>query len=195
MNKIFLDPQIYYIENVLSDEDLAIVQNFAKDESGWRINKDSYGDEKQIDKSDVKALTLGSSSSRLKSMNDEVYDIFLKMFDNIIVPAEPDLNIFPVSELQSFTEGYRDQDSNEWAMHPHQDNHKDFAITANIEKGLVYYLNDDFEGGEIVYVNKNITHKPVANSIIVHSSYKDYTHGVKIVNSGTRYVMTNFYRS
>jgi hypothetical protein len=184
MEKKYLDTEIYYIENVLSSEDLSIVQAFAQEEDGWRGSVQ-----------DGSALELGSSSNSLKSMSDEVYDIFNKMFDDVITKSEPNLNIFPVSEIQRFRSGLLDHKSKEWSMNPHADNHQEYAITANIEKGLVFYINDDFEGGEIEYINKGIRYKPVANCMIVHSSYNEYTHGVRLVTKGDRYIMTNFYRS
>ena len=80
-------------------------------------------------------------------------------------------------------------------MKPHADSNPDFEPSVNIKKGLIYYLNDDFEGGEIVYINKDIEHKPIANSLIIHPSSEEYTHGVKLITKGVRYTMTNFYRN
>ena len=61
-----------------------------------------------------------------------------------------------------------------------------------VQYGLVLYLNDDYEGGEIYYPNRNIFYKPNAGDLIIHSAFKDYSHGVKEVTSGTRYVYPNF---
>ena len=184
MNKIYLDKNIYCIENVLSKKDLKTVQDFSKDEQGWRGHKIA------------EAIELGTSSNSLKSMSPEIYGIFMNMFVKIIKPAEPLLNISPVAELQRFIAGEKDFSvlDKEWSMTPHQDNNSSYSMTANIEKGLIFYINDDFEGGEIEYVNKNIIHRPVANSIIVHPANQEYTHGVRLVTSGHRCIMTNFYR-
>lgn len=70
----------------------------------------------------------------------------------------------------------------------HYDSEKD----PSCEYGIVMYLNDDFEGGEIFYPSKGITHKPVKNSVLIHSAGPDYVHGIYPVLSGVRYYMTLF---
>jgi hypothetical protein len=70
--------------------------------------------------------------------------------------------------------------------------HYDSQIDANCEYGIVIYLNDDYEGGEIFYPNKNLIYKPVKNSAVIHSAREDYLHGINPVLSGTRYYMTLF---
>lgn len=191
MNKIYLDPEIYYFENVLSQKDFNIVQNFVKDSNGWYNAENAYSSQND-----------GFVNNKIKEMNEEISKIFLNMFNNFIIPAEPDLNITPTKVIYSLPAGYIHTAGPEiegvellgWSMKPHADSNPNFKPAANIKKGLIYYLNDDFEGGEIVYTNKNISHKPIANSLIVHPSNDEYTHGVKLVTKGIRYTMTNFYR-
>jgi hypothetical protein len=196
MNKVYIDPEIYYVQNVLSPEDLAIVKAFVEEENGWIDGKDSYLDTSNS-KPKGQEIALGSSSNRMKFITNDIYEIFEKAHNDFFAAAEPELNLTTISRyIQSFAEGYGDHGSDKWAMHPHQDNDPDFYVTANIQKGLVFYINDDFQGGEIEYVNKGIIHKPVANSMIVHCSNNlDYTHGVRMITKGIRYAMTNFYRS
>jgi hypothetical protein len=69
---------------------------------------------------------------------------------------------------------------------PHYDNQSQKSCT----NGLVIYLNDDYEGGEIYYPNRGITYKPVKNSLVIHSADYEYTHGVNAVTKGTRLFMT-----
>lgn len=56
-----------------------------------------------------------------------------------------------------------------------------------ITHGFVVYLNDDYEGGEIFYPNKNISIKPIARSLVMHPGNKEYEHGVTEVSGSTRY--------
>jgi len=72
------------------------------------------------------------------------------------------------------------------ALLPHYDNQNQKSC----EWGLVVYLNDEYDGGEIYYPNRNIEHKPVKNSLVIHSAGVDYTHGVRAVKNGTRLFMT-----
>lgn len=61
-----------------------------------------------------------------------------------------------------------------------------------VKYGTVVYLNDDYSGGEIYYPKRNISYKPKAGDLIIHSAFDEYSHGVKEVLSGTRYVYANF---
>jgi 2OG-Fe(II) oxygenase superfamily len=56
--------------------------------------------------------------------------------------------------------------------------------------GVVLYLNDDYVGGEIFYPERNLSLKPLKNSLVIHKS--TIKHGVKEVISGKRYYVTAF---
>jgi len=59
----------------------------------------------------------------------------------------------------------------------------------------VYYVNDDYEGGEIWMPALGMTIKPKANSLLLWSKswHEDVAHGVKPVTSGRRYVSQGFF--
>jgi hypothetical protein len=70
--------------------------------------------------------------------------------------------------------------------------HSDNSGGSNIEYGVVIYLNDDFEGGQLVYPESRTSIKPESGMLIYHSGEK--IHGVSKVESGTRYTLTSFIR-
>lgn len=59
----------------------------------------------------------------------------------------------------------------------------------------VYYINDDYEGGELHMPILGTTIKPKANSLVLwsHSWHEDMAHNVKPVISGTRYMSQRFF--
>jgi hypothetical protein len=59
--------------------------------------------------------------------------------------------------------------------------------------GCVYYLNDDYEGGEIYFPNQNIELKPKANTLVFFPGTLEYLHGVKKITNGIRYTLTSFW--
>jgi len=65
-------------------------------------------------------------------------------------------------------------------------------INAPVEYGVVIYLNDNFEGGELYYSEKNLTIHPKRGMLVIHGATKEYTHGVSEVTSGVRYGLTMF---
>jgi predicted 2-oxoglutarate/Fe(II)-dependent dioxygenase YbiX len=58
---------------------------------------------------------------------------------------------------------------------------------------LVFYLNDDYEGGEIEFPNQGISLKPKAGSIIIFPSISPYYHDPKPVIKGTKYLIPVFW--
>ncbi len=57
---------------------------------------------------------------------------------------------------------------------------------------VLIYLNDDYEGGEIEFVNFNEKIKPKAGTVILFPSNYAYRHIAHPVVSGTKYVITTF---
>ena len=55
------------------------------------------------------------------------------------------------------------------------------------------YLNDDFEGGELFFPQHDFTIKPEAGMLLVFSGSIENMHGIKQIQSGTRYTHTTFW--
>jgi predicted 2-oxoglutarate/Fe(II)-dependent dioxygenase YbiX len=55
------------------------------------------------------------------------------------------------------------------------------------------FLNDDFEGGEFVFKEFNLTIKPKTGDILVFSSSFPYMHRVNPVKTGIRYAAVKWY--
>lgn len=72
----------------------------------------------------------------------------------------------------------------------HIDDHKDH----HRRMSWVYYINDDYTGGEISFPRFNLTYKPAANEFIVFPSNYVYNHSVLPVIEGTRYAVVSWLR-
>lgn len=59
-----------------------------------------------------------------------------------------------------------------------------------IKYGMVFYINGDYEGGEIYYPEWNLEIKPKPGLLVMHPG--DIIHGVRPVTSGVRVNMTAF---
>jgi predicted 2-oxoglutarate/Fe(II)-dependent dioxygenase YbiX len=72
----------------------------------------------------------------------------------------------------------------------HIDDHKDYPRRVS----TVYYLNDNYTGGEINFPRFGITFKPKANQMIVFPSNYIYNHSVSPVIEGDRYAVVSWLR-
>lgn len=70
----------------------------------------------------------------------------------------------------------------------HIDDHPDYHRRIS----TVYYMNDNYSGGEISFPRFNITFKPKANQMIIFPSTYVYNHSVSPVLEGTRYAVVSW---
>jgi hypothetical protein len=70
----------------------------------------------------------------------------------------------------------------------HIDDHKDYHRRIS----LVYYINDNYTGGEIVFPRFGISYKPKANELLIFPSTYVYNHSVLPVIEGTRYSVVSW---
>jgi hypothetical protein len=70
--------------------------------------------------------------------------------------------------------------------------HIDDAPFVTRRISLVYYINDDYHGGEINFPRFGISYKPKANQLLLFPSTYVYNHSVSEVTEGTRYCVVSW---
>lgn len=68
--------------------------------------------------------------------------------------------------------------------------HSDNSGSEHIQYGVVIYLNDNFKGGELLYLDSGKKIKPEEGMLVCHPG--DRVHKVLSVESGNRYTLTSF---
>jgi hypothetical protein len=76
-------------------------------------------------------------------------------------------------------------------MGPHIDCEED-DDEARLTASIVLYLNDDFEGGDVIFRNHNIQLKPEPGSLLMFPSVKPYYHESTPIISGFKYMCPAF---
>ena len=71
----------------------------------------------------------------------------------------------------------------------HVDDSKGYPRTVSMS----FYLNDNYEGGEIEFPRFGIQVKPEANQLIMFPSNYVYNHVVNPVTKGTRYAIVGWF--
>jgi hypothetical protein len=74
-------------------------------------------------------------------------------------------------------------------------NHCDDTPTYPKTVSMSFYLNDDYEGGEMYFHTLDLTIKPKANQMLMFPSNYIYNHSVRQVLSGTRYAIVGWWDS
>jgi predicted 2-oxoglutarate/Fe(II)-dependent dioxygenase YbiX len=78
------------------------------------------------------------------------------------------------------------------ANEEHYDAHFDGTTQSGRSISAVFYLNDDYEGGEVEFVNYGVKIKPKAGSLILFPSNYAYSHIAHKVTKGTKYAIVTW---
>lgn len=165
INKIF--PGIIEIENFISEEELIYLQNLCSSitEEQWsEYSKDSVTWKDKIYFSKPVQIYLDKINERLKLL----FQSYSK--------------VWPLHTIHRVRE--------DEILDYHSDNGASHERTHHIVYGVVLYINDNFEGGELDYWGINLSYKPRAGALVIH--YGGLRHGIKPVVNGTRYMITSF---
>jgi Rps23 Pro-64 3,4-dihydroxylase Tpa1-like proline 4-hydroxylase len=119
-------------------------------------------------------------------------DAFKKTLSNIFYDS-----IFKLENeyMTSFGVAFSDHDSYQILKYSkgqkftnHIDDHPQYLRRIS----SIYYINDDYIGGEINFPRFNISYKPKANEMLVFPSTYVYNHSVSEVTDGTRYSVVSW---
>ena len=158
------DYGVRVFEDFVTDEDCNYLINFLDNTEDSNYKVDS-----------IRKLNLRPESEKIKNILLRVLDKAKKDFKNN--------NLFITSYMiSSYNPGF--------SMGVHVDT-EDMRECNKIS--MVLYLNNEFSGGDIVFPMVNFTHSPKAKELVCFlSEPKENAHGVKVIESGKRYVMPIF---
>ena len=174
-NKKEIAENVFLFENFLTEEEVKIFYNIAilSDSSMWIVETDDWYKNRLLRIPDYTNL-LNKYKSNIIEIENRYKELFYKEINSTEFNFIDNRTIYKadVGDL----------------MPPHYD----LGGNSLVRYGIVIYINDNYEGGEIYYPKLKVSLKPKSGSIIFHPSTIKYTHGVKPVVSGTRYSMANF---
>ncbi len=154
---------IYCMENVLSEEEHKMIIDYAKSNDSW-----------YSEPWDAKSIRSDKLSKEIFDILDKVFTIVYETIKNIYgVEVDP----FKKSELHivKFVTGF--------SLMPHVDT----LSSESNHIASIYYLNEDYTGGEIVFPGHDLKIKPKANSIIIFPGNENYLHEVLKIVDRDRY--------
>lgn len=160
----------------------AQVKTGVGDNVGIEVDKKSR--DTQIISIPYSEIVQGDSSDFVSTFFNSLNNIFLEN----LVPLEKDYqNYYGVNCLwhdsyQILKYGVGQKFIN------HIDDHTDFHRRVS----TLYYINDDYSGGEINFPRFNLSFKPKANQMIIFPSTYVYNHSVSLVTEGERYAVVSW---
>jgi hypothetical protein len=161
---------IHIIKNVVSKEEHEKLISFAIKIEQWE--KQPWG---------VYRLSSHKMPNEIVEILSKIfkiaYDTFVKIYDVEVEPPKEKL-----FNIVKFEEGY--------AMNLHVDT----LSVSSLHLASVYYINDDYHGGEIRFPDHDLTIKPNANTLVLFPGNENYWHETLEVTKNNRYTSTKFFQ-
>lgn len=192
-----LIPGVLLVKNFISEEELKELWDIINStpEENWfieytqnlkRFCLEKFGrdDVENLVKEGKFEITQGWEDKNLSLKDYKITEKINTRLENVLYKAKPDSELASIKTLQRMQQGVQ--------LKPHTDQSTDPAIYY----AQILYLNDDYEGGELFFVNKDFKVKPKPRSLLVFPGTSDFEHGVEFVKDGPiRYVMVSFLRA
>jgi hypothetical protein len=195
-----LAPGIASYENVIDSAENFIyeLENLSKDNHlSWHDATASNGGELEEPSSkplirDCKVISLPPYDS-----NPELYDETLKHYFDLHLKLNNSLYAVINDYRNRYLAGQWDKAEGwqilKYGSGNHFVNHFDDSRLYPRTVSMSFYLNDNYEGGEIEFGRFNLKIKPKANQMILFPSNYIYNHTVHPVKSGTRYAVVGWW--
>lgn len=197
MIKNVLEENIYLYSNLLKDpkglidsiEELDIEVPEGHAMTKWKDWSSSINSEKMFGKTKDFFFTGFMPSSEIDKKIYLVFKSLSEAIDIAMLDYMKSLNLTNLYMPQSIS--IKKYNENAY-MGPHVDS-GDITSRNHPKVSMVFYLNDNYEGGEIEFPNQGITIKPEAGSIIIFPSHEPYMHDPKTIISGIKYMCPLFW--
>lgn len=200
--KVYLDKDLWYIPNFLTEEESSKLKKYCDDPTGWYITSRSpsirnkfIGVKYRLHPEGTICPSRGidlSLSAVFPTDDDERYSDPLFWGPNALLDRLSMVlpnSLVRNTTLQSFWPFDKDADNRgafKWHHEKGNIGQKDDGMTG----AWSLYLNDDFEGGQLLFKNKpHIVIKPQPGMLINIPVTKEFTHKVTFVTSGIRHTL------
>lgn len=186
---------IVELPNFMTKEELSTVSSFARTINRWDVTETHYDDEGNVIYESEYWKDRVASERTLRKMSVEIPQILRNMVKRLQPVVE---NHFKVRIMPTGTTIVR------WLpgqfQNPHADkelHEGDLAGKPNdfpyYDLASLFYLNDDYEGGELYFPLQGIQFKPKPGAAYFFPGDRNYIHGVTEVKNGIRYTCPFFW--
>jgi hypothetical protein len=178
-------------ENFMTEEERLFLLNAAKSIDTWDRTETHYNDKGIIIYDASYWDNRVASRPILDKIDPEISIVIQRLVDRLKIEVD---NFFKVDAkptspaIVRWMEGYRQEPHADKQLQNGEPNDFPWYDLAGL-----FYLNDDYEGGELYFLNQEIEFKPKPGAAYFFPGDVGYSHGVKEITSGIRYVIPFFW--
>jgi hypothetical protein len=186
---------IVTIEDFMTEEELHLLNSFIRENESWDVTQTHYNEDgvviydsnywedrvataTTLDRVDPRiSQTIINMQLRLKERVDSFFNLDAK-------PTSPAIVRWLPGQLQM---PHADKELHEGE---HRGKPNDFPY---YDIAGLFYINDDYKGGELYFPNQGIQFKPKAGAAYFFPGDMNYIHGITPIESGIRYTVPFFW--
>lgn len=186
---------IVALEDFMTAEELEFLDTFARNNTTWDYTESHYNEEGVCIYDASYWENRVATADTLASVDSRAVEIIIGMQQRLKVEVDKFLQVdaWPTSPAVV-----------RWLPGQFQNPHADKELHEGENRGKpndfpyydiagLFYLNDDYEGGELYFPNQGIQFKPKRGAAYFFPGDMNYIHGVTEVKSGIRYVSPFFW--
>jgi len=183
------------LDNFMTKDELEYLNNFARNNTAWDITESHYNEDGLCIYDASYWTDRVATDNTLNSVDPNVVEVIKGMQARLKIEVDKFFKVdaFPTSAaVVRWLPGQFQQPHADKELHIGEDRGKPNDFPYYDIAGL-FYLNDDYEGGELYFPEQGIQFKPKAGSAYFFPGDMNYIHGVTEVTSGIRYVCPFFW--
>lgn len=190
-----LPDKIVTLENFMTEKEVKFLNEFIRNNNVWDITETHYNENGTVIYDSDYWANRVITYPNLQTVNPKVISVINGMVSRLKVEVD---NFFNVSAKPTSPAMVR------WLPEQYQMPHADKELHEGADAGTpndfpwydiagLFYINDDYEGGELYFPNQGIQFKPKAGAAYFFPGDMNYIHGVTPVKSGIRYTVPFFW--
>lgn len=186
---------IVELADFMTPEELAYLDKFARQNDKWDVTETHYNEEGTVIYDSSYWENRVATEDTLRQADPNVIDVIKGMQARLKVEVDRFFNVdaLPTSAaLVRWLPGQLQQPHADKELHIGEDAGKPNDFPYYDIAGL-FYLNDDYEGGELYFPKQGIQFKPKKGAAYFFPGDLHYIHGVTEITSGIRYVSPFFW--
>jgi hypothetical protein len=186
---------IVTLENFMTDEELEFLDNFARNNTIWDYTESHYNEDGVCIYDASYWENRVATTNSLNKSDPKVLEVIEGMQQRLKLEVDKFLSVDALPTPPALVR---------WLPGQYQNPHADKELHEGENRGKpndfpyydiagLFYLNDDYEGGELYFPNQGIKFKPKRGAAYFFPGDMNYIHGVTEVLSGIRYVSPFFW--
>jgi hypothetical protein len=186
---------IVALENFMTPEELEFLDTFARNNTTWDYTESHYNEEGVCIYDASYWENRVATADTLASVDPKAVEIIVGMQQRLKAEVDKFLQVdaWPTSPaVVRWLPGQLQMPHADKELHEGENRGKPNDFPYYDIAGL-FYLNDDYEGGELYFPNQGIQFKPKRGAAYFFPGDMNYIHGVTEVKSGIRYVSPFFW--